>query len=313
MAIGITLLIGPPACGKNSYAQNEIQRLKGQGVVVCRDNFREMLVGGNIHQYRFKSDIEDIITKAELETAILSLSIGKHVFVADTNLNPKTQDAWKTFAKEQKVAFHKKDFFNDYYMQNQALAQEIGPEFVVEKFRKQCLEWNLKRLASVPSDVINKMIDDYIVPKYSSVVNYTGTKDKPNAIIVDLDGTLFHMKDRGPFEWDKVHTDTIDEFVRETIILYKNAGYKIIACSGRDEVCKALSLQSLQQYNVPIDEFFIRSAGDQRPDWKVKDEIFWNSIAPNYNVRLCLDDRNQVVNRYRAMGIKVYQVQPGNF
>ena len=57
----------------------------------------------------------------------------------------------------------------------------------------------------------------------------------------------------------------------------------------------------------------MRSRGDKRKDWIVKDEIIRTHIQDNYHVVYCLDDRNQVVDHNRAMGYKVFQVQPGDF
>ena len=158
------------------------------------------------------------------------------------------------------------------------------------------------------------MIDENIIPKFCPVRLYSGTPNAPKAIIVDLDGTLFHMNGkRGAFEWDKVDVDDIDPFVKETIDLYRAAGYKIILSSGRDSCCRVLTEKSLADNNVKYDALFMRAEGDQRPDRMAKSDIFWNNIAPFYDVKLSLDDRDQVVELYRSMGIKVYQVNPGNF
>lgn len=310
----ITLLVGPPGCGKNTWVQNEIKKNPGHAVVLNRDDLRGMLVGGNLWNYKFNKAQEELITTVQFSSAQDAIQLNKNVYVADTNLNPATREAWKQFAKKNKLQYSEVDFFLMFRNENEVLEAERGVQGVIAKFRARCKEWNLKRLHSVPEFVIDKMIDDYIVPQYVNVKQYHGTPGKPKAIIVDLDGTLFHMQDmRGPFEWDKVHLDAVDEHVRETIHLYKNAGYVIIAASGRDGICKNASQEAMTNNLVPWDHFFIRAIQDQRPDWIVKEEIFWRDIAPYWDVRLAIDDRDQVVNHYRAMNLKVYQVAPGNF
>ncbi len=57
----------------------------------------------------------------------------------------------------------------------------------------------------------------------------------------------------------------------------------------------------------------MREPHDNRPDWIVKNEIFDKFIRVQWNAKLALDDRNQVVDRYRQMGLTVLQVAPGDF
>jgi hypothetical protein len=57
----------------------------------------------------------------------------------------------------------------------------------------------------------------------------------------------------------------------------------------------------------------MRKTGDHRPDYIVKNEIFDQRIRDNFNVLGAFDDRDQVVDMYRKMGITVFQVAPGNF
>ena len=139
--------------------------------------------------------------------------------------------------------------------------------------------------------------------------------NKQKAIIVDIDGTLADMRGvRGPFEWDKVsqdkpHQDIID-LVRDLRSLKK---YKIIITTGRDGVCKEATLEWLVNHRVPFDAFFIRKAGDFRKDNIIKSEIYMDYIRPKYDVKFVIDDRNQVVEMWRSLGLRVLQVAPGDF
>ena len=138
---------------------------------------------------------------------------------------------------------------------------------------------------------------------------------KENAIIVDVDGTLADMRGvRTPFEWDKVsqdkpHQDVID-LVKDLASLGK---YKIIITTGRDGVCEEATRLWLAEHGVPFDEFFIRKAGDFRKDSIIKSEIYMDHIRPKYDVKFVIDDRDQVVDMWRSLGLRVLQVAPGNF
>ena len=45
----------------------------------------------------------------------------------------------------------------------------------------------------------------------------------------------------------------------------------------------------------------------------VKHELFNKHVRHDYNVRGAFDDRNQVVEMWRAIGLTVFQVADGNF
>jgi len=307
----MVICVGPPGCGKNTWVQQEIQKSKHPAISVCLDDFRAMICGGDIHNYKFNKKLEELIVNMQEAAIIEAAKNGYSVYVADTNLNPKTVQRLTRLAKSENMFVETHNFFEAYLKEFSDQTQPI--ELAVNKFKKRCKEWNLKRNKSVPESVIDQFFEKYIVPNYSSIKKYVPNESKPKAILVDLDGTLFHMNDRGPFDYNKVDTDTIDIYVKETIKLYKDAGYKIILASGRDDSCFDLSAKALAENEIEYDQFFMRPTSDQRSDWVVKEEIFYNKIATDYNVCLALDDRDQVVSRYRAMGIKVYQVQPGNF
>ncbi len=139
--------------------------------------------------------------------------------------------------------------------------------------------------------------------------------NKQKAIIVDIDGTLADMRGvRGPFDWDKVHLDRphedVIELVRDLRSLKK---YKIIITTGRDGVCEEATKEWVLEHGVNYDEFFIRKAGDFRKDSIIKSEIYMDYIRPKYDVKFVIDDRNQVVEMWRSLGLRVLQVAPGDF
>ena len=152
---------------------------------------------------------------------------------------------------------------------------------------------------------------------------------KELAIIVDVDGTLADMRGvRGPFEWDKVHLDKPHQDIIDLIKDLDACGtevpgvadtriglrkYRFIILTGRDGVCKEATGQWLADHGVPCDEFFSRGEGDFRKDSIIKSEIYMDHIRPKYDVKYVIDDRDQVVEMWRSLGLRVLQVAPGNF
>tara|TARA_B100000131_G_scaffold209360_1_gene201331 strand:+ start:377 stop:823 length:447 start_codon:yes stop_codon:yes gene_type:complete len=146
-----------------------------------------------------------------------------------------------------------------------------------------------------------------------------------DALIVDIDGTLAHHFDvdgnqtRGHHEYHLVGDDRPDHHIINLVRLYKHVGYKIIITTGRPDSRKGVDVFDLTQQwlidnEVPFDHIFMREGSDYRPDFEVKKDIYNANIAIlGYNIDFALDDRNQIVDMWREMGIKTLQVEPGNF
>jgi phosphoglycolate phosphatase-like HAD superfamily hydrolase len=135
------------------------------------------------------------------------------------------------------------------------------------------------------------------------------------AIIVDIDGTLADNKlgKRGIFDWHLVSGDQPHLDIIELVTLYKYAGYAILVVSGRDEICRGDTEDWLEIHDVPCDELFMRPLDDNRKDTVIKEEIYRAKIEGDYSIRVVLDDRQQVVDMWRSLGLRVLQVAPGDF
>ncbi len=139
------------------------------------------------------------------------------------------------------------------------------------------------------------------------------THTLPNALIVDIDGTLAHMVNRGPYDASLYHTDTVDETIRSLVGLYYIQGPKILVVSGRDDTYKDVTAKWLSDNFIGYDELYMRKGGDKRNDAIVKQEIFEEHIKGKYEIEFVLDDRNRVVKMWRELGLKCLQVADGDF
>ena len=150
--------------------------------------------------------------------------------------------------------------------------------------------------------------------KYPKPVPYIPDLTKPRAVIVDIDGTIaLHGDERGHYEYEKVATDTVNHPVAWLVDLL-DTEVDIIFLSGREDRCRDDTVNWLNQklgYGQP--KLFMRTTGDHRPDYVIKGELFDAYIRDNYNVQFVLDDRDQVVNMWRGMGLTCLQVAEGNF
>jgi hypothetical protein len=83
--------------------------------------------------------------------------------------------------------------------------------------------------------------------------------------------------------------------------------------SGRSDEYRTVTGRWLIDNALPVDGLYMRAAGDHRKDSVVKHELFDKHIRSTYNVLGVFDDRNQVVEMWRAIGLTVFQVADGNF
>lgn len=158
------------------------------------------------------------------------------------------------------------------------------------------------------------------VADYSSIRPYEPPTDDslPEAVIVDLDGTLALRRafGRGPYEWSRVGEDLVNVPVMRVLhgLVIPTRRPRVIFVSGRDEVCRPETEAWLDEhYSFRYEGLHMRPAGDNRKDWIIKAELFDAHVRDRYRVALVLDDRNQVVRMWRHMGLTVLQVADNDF
>ena len=139
---------------------------------------------------------------------------------------------------------------------------------------------------------------------------------KTPCIIYDIDGTLSIRGDRSPYDWQKVGIDALNESVVATNDWLKDMELgtqpNIVICTGRDKESLDETEKWLHKNMIHYDEIYYRPKGDMRPDWIVKEEM-WRKIAEDNYIVAMYDDRQQVVRRARALGLKVFNVEYNNF
>lgn len=279
----VLMLKGLPASGKSTYAKGLVSK-DHNWVRVNKDDLRAMMNNGE-----FSGKLEKQVVKTEREIAENALKIGKSVIVDDTNFNPTHEEFFRQLAKSYKAEFDVK-FFNT--------PLEI------------CMIRDNERPNGVGETVIRRMYNQYLKPKPAA---YERNKSLPKAVICDIDGTLAHMKDRSPYDWSRVGEDKIDPIIKNLLNTLKEKHIKILFVSGRDEVCRKETNEWLRENGIPLVPLFMRRENDSRQDSVVKREIFERCIRGLYDIEFVLDDRNQVVEMWRSLGLKCLQVQDGDF
>jgi hypothetical protein len=143
----------------------------------------------------------------------------------------------------------------------------------------------------------------------------------PNAIICDIDGTLAHMTNRGPYDTSKYADDSKDDFVHSLFVMLcdRYQATRIIV-SGRSEDFRDVTEQWLKDRGVTYKHLFMRNPnlldekGNKLNDAIIKRQIYEKLIRPHYNVVCCIDDRNRVVDMWRnELNLICLQVADGDF
>lgn len=284
----LVLTVGVPASGKSTLAQQFV----AQGFVqIERDLLRMkhygVWYGGSIDEKK--------ITQYQIEEIRQAVLAGKDVIVSDTNIGKDTREYLIKFGTN------------------------IGCDVeVIHVAHGMLLEELIERNANrhqadkiVPQKIVEQMYVSYRDQYPLMAPGYSNTK--PRAIIFDIDGTVADMEGvRGPFDWKKVGKDKPHEDVIHLLQLLSEH-HELIAVSGRDEVCRDETYGWLIRHGIDFEALYMRPKGSQVKDSAIKHDLYHKYIAPYYNVVGVFDDRDQVVRTWRSMGLRCYQVAPGNF
>lgn len=141
--------------------------------------------------------------------------------------------------------------------------------------------------------------------------------------IFDIDGTLADLTHRLHFiqgpkkDWTGFFANCEKDAPIPEVGLVATAlgvaGHTIIYSTGRSESAREITENWLDAYGLPVGEVFMRRDGDHREDNIVKSELLDAIIEIYGDIAGVFEDRQQVVDMYRARGLRVFQVAPGNF
>ena len=289
------MTIGISNSGKTSWT-NEYIAENPNTVNLNRDDLRASrhTKTNNIRDYKFKKHKEIDVTLKQFNLANIAAAKGQDIIVSDTNLNPKTREKWALWANQHGYTVINKLFTTEPHV---------------------CVARSLKREYTVPPHIINmqyKTLRKHLGLQTENVI----TEGLQECMLIDLDGSVACMEGvRQPYEWDKVGLDNPRKIVIRVVEAMNKDGLYPVFLSGRDGCCYDDTYKWLLDHIKVEDGFklFMRTAGDSRNDAVVKEELFDKHIKGKYNVKIVFDDRERVVQRWRALGLECFQVQDGSF
>lgn len=318
---GLVVLAGPAGCGKSSFARQHF----APADVLSSDDFRA-LVSGDPADQRATPAAFSLLAHALTErlkrrrfTVVDATNVARRdrrrlVGVADQFEVPAVAIAFDLpLAVCQRRAADRTD--------------RVVPQEVVERqhatFRRH--------LDGMPEEGFDDVVvvsspgeAERIETERRSLERRVATapsRGLPPAAIVDIDGTLasatwreHHLrgarKDWAGFFADMGRDAPVQGLVDLTAWIAHHA--TVVLLTGRPDNHAKVIRRWLAEHAVFYDLLLMRPDGDRRPDTVMKRERYQRDIAPQYDVRVVIDDRPSVIEMWRREGLYVLTaVDPG--
>lgn len=306
---------GLPGSGKTTKAQAWVAEDPVNRVRVNRDDTRAMLHNGvYVQRDELTRGTEDTVIKMRDALISAALQAGRDVICDDTNLPQRVACDLKRIADKHGAEFEVWDLTD----------VDMGTCIIRDAERRKRGE------RGVGPNIITDMHTRFLrgrryplpfpeptTPQAQNVVPYVPNPRGESTYLVDLDGTVALMGDRSPYDETRVGDDRPNIDVIRVIKALDHVGFPMIFMSGRSAVCRCDTQVWIDRV-IQLEQrspLYMRAAGDTRKDAIVKLELFNTHIRnnPHVNVVGVFDDRRQVVDMWRALGLTVFHVAPGEF
>lgn len=224
----------------------------------------------------------------------------KDIVIDDMNLNTRTTEYYERIVKAyndqntDKYILEYKQFFDvsveECIRRDSFRDNPVGEEIIRKTYKKYALY--------IRDCQNNKILDKMV----------EANLDKPNCVLVDLDGTLNYALYRPWYGKDAAVQMINDKPNIGLVILLQNLSkdIKIIIMSGRSEGDEAnTSLAWLSNYGIKYEQAIFRKEGDYRKGEVVKLENYNTYIKDKYNVIAVFEDDDKCIKMYKDLGLNV--------
>jgi predicted kinase len=283
------------ASGKSAYCEELLKKDKSYKRV-NRDYIRHCLSG-----YQFDDENEILVQKVWKKIVKEILDSGYSIIVDEQNLNSLNRNKNIEYIKSivPNIEIEIKNFS---ITLEEAIKRDSLRDFKIgEKVIRRT--WNKYK------NELIEMLEEKNKPKVEYDLNL------PDCCIFDIDGTLAIRKNRNPYDFSKVKEDEINKSIKNLYFqLTENNNSRIFIFSGRDDSCYIDTIEWLRDNGIiNFADLIMRKTGDKRKDADIKQEMYEKHIKGKYNVLYIVDDRKQVVDRWRELGLTVLDIAGNEF
>ena len=288
----LVIMRGLPGSGKSTWAKAWVNEDPINRVRLNWDDMRNMM-----GPY-WVPERENTGVLKELREKFLKHMMERNwdIVCDNMNLNPKEIEFYENIVKEFNEDGHPytiefKDFFipvEECIRRDAMRANPIGEKTIKSLFHKY--------MPLIVGNEHRKKIESQ--PTYRA--------DKPNCIIVDMDGTLaFNLSGRSFFDdIDMIKYDTPLLATVSILRAMKMTGTcNIFIVTGRSEKSREATEVWLAENNIPFDKVFMREDGDYSHSQDFKQKVYEDNIKNNYNVLFVLDDDTKCMKMYQEQGL----------
>ena len=288
----LIIMRGLPGSGKSTWAKAWVNEDPINRVRLNWDDMRNMM-----GPYWIPERENTGILKELREKFLKHMMERNWDIVCDNmNLNPKEIEFYENIVKEFNEDGHPytiefKDFFipvEECIRRDAMRANPIGEKTIKSLFHKY--------MPLIVGSEHRKKIESQ--PTYRA--------DKPDCIIVDMDGTLaFNLSGRSFFDdIDMIKYDTPLLATVSILRAMKMTGTcNIFIVTGRSEKSREATEVWLAENNIPFDKVFMREDGDYSHSQDFKQKVYEDNIKNNYNVLFVLDDDTKCIEMYQEQGL----------
>ena len=288
----LVIMRGLPGSGKSTWAKAWVNEDPINRVRLNWDDMRNMM-----GPYWIPERENTGILKELREKFLKHMMERNWDIVCDNmNLNSKEIEFYKNIVKEFNEDGHSytiefKDFFipvEECIRRDAMRANPIGEKTIKSLFHKY--------MPLIVGSEHRKKIESQ--PTYRA--------DKPDCIIVDMDGTLaFNLSGRSFFDdIDMIKYDTPLLATVSILRAMKMTGTcNIFIVTGRSEKSREATEVWLTENNIPFDKVFMREEGDFSHSNDFKQKVYEDNIKNNYNVLFVLDDDTKCMKMYQDQGL----------